>query len=380
MQVPFVDLKSQYKSIKTEIDSAVAGVFERTEFVHGPSVRAFEAAFAKAHDAKFCAACNSGTAALHLILAAMGVGPGDEVITAVNTFIATAEAIACCGAKPVFVDIDEQSYNLDPKQLKAAITASTKAIIPVHLYGQPAQMDAIVEIANQHNIPVVEDAAQAHLAKYKDKTIGSFGIASGFSFYPAKNLGAAGEGGGILTNDAKLYEQICCLRDHGSENKYTHLEMGFNYRMSGIQGAILGIKLPHLSKWNSMRRAAAARYSEGLKGIDGIKIPQEIDSVLSVYHLYVIRVTPEFGMTREELQTRLADRGVGAGIHYPVPLHLQPAAKYLGYKKGDFPVAELCSSQILSLPIFSEISTEQINHVLNMIREIAAEGSSIAHK
>ncbi len=370
MQVPFVDLKAQYRSIKTELDRAVIDILERGEFAHGPAVEAFEKGFAEAHGARHCAACCNGTAALHLALWALGLGPGDEVITCPNTFIATVEAILLAGARPVFVDVQPDSLNMDPRLLERALTPRTRAIVPVHLYGQPADLDPILEIAGARDIPVVEDAAQAHLAEYKGRKAGSMGRAAGFSFYPSKNLGAAGEAGAVLTNDGELYERLRRLRDHGSPRKHEHAEWGHNCRMGGIQGAVLGVKLKHLPAWTAARRQVAVMYREALSGIEGITLPQELPDREHVYHLYVIRVLPEAGIGRDELQTLLADAGIGCGVHYPVPVHLQPAARNLGCGAGSFPVAENACAEILSLPMFAEISEEQVERVANQIRSI----------
>ncbi len=370
MKIPFLDLKAQYASIKGEIDEAIQGILDRTEFVTGPTVRAFEEAFAAAHDLPFCASCNNGTSALHLLMWAHDIGPGDEVITAANTFMATAGAIRLTGAKPVLVDVEEQGYNMDPALLEAAITTRTKAILPVHLYGQPAEMDEIKAIADKHGLLLLEDCAQAHLASYKGKKVGGFGAGGAFSFYPGKNLGAYGEGGAIVTRDKAVYERICALRDHGMRQKYVHEEWGHNYRMEGFQGAVLGVKLRHLAKWTGQRRQVAAWYREVLSDKPGIVLPRELPEREHVYHLFVIRVTPESGLGRDELMKQLGEAGIASGLHYPIPIHLQEAARDLGYSKGDFPVTEGLAGEILSLPIYPELSRDMVRQVARALREL----------
>jgi dTDP-4-amino-4,6-dideoxygalactose transaminase len=368
MPVPFLDLKAQYASIKDEIDAAVAGVFERCEFVTGPTVRAFEEAFAAAHGARFCATCNSGTAALHLMMWGLDIGPGDEVITAANTFMATAGGIHLCGAKTRLVDVREDDFNMDPRLVEAAITPRTKALLPVHLYGQCADLDALREIAERRGLLLLEDAAQAHLAGYKGVFAGHHGRAAAFSFYPGKNLGAAGEGGAVLTNDEALYQRICRLRDHGMPEKYLHAEWGHNYRLEGLQGAVLGAKLKHLPAWTEARRQVADAYRDELAGLPGIICPQALPGRGHVYHLFVIRVTPESGTTRDQLMAALQQAGIGCGLHYPRPVHLQPAAAELGYQEGEFPVTERLAGEILSLPMYAELRREQVREVAAVIR------------
>jgi dTDP-4-amino-4,6-dideoxygalactose transaminase len=368
VKIPFLDLKAQYASIKGEIDEAIQGILDRTEFVTGPTVRAFEEAFAAAHDLPFCASCNNGTSALHMLMWAHDIGPGDEVVTAANTFMATAGAICLTGAKPVLVDVEEQGYNMDPALLEAAITPRTKAILPVHLYGQPAEMDEIRAIADRHGLLLLEDCAQAHLASYKWRKVGGFGAGGAFSFYPGKNLGAYGEGGAVVTRDKTVYERICALRDHGMPEKYLHAEWGHNYRLEGLQGAVLRVKLGHLEAWTEARRRAAAWYREELAGLPGIVCPVEQPGRRHVYHLFVIRVTPDSGTTRDALMAGLQRAGIGCGLHYPRPCHLQPAAAELGYQAGDFLVTERLAGEILSLPMYAEITRGQVAEVAAAIR------------
>lgn len=364
MKVPFVDLQTQYQSLKHEMLPAVEKIMETSQFILGKAVEDFEKKFAEAHEMKHCIGVGTGTDALHIVLWALNVGRGDEVITVPHTFIATAEAISLTGARPVFVDIDPVTYTMDLNQLENAITKKTKAIIPVHLYGQPAAMTEIMEIANRHGIPVVEDACQAHLAQYDGKFVGQFGVAAAFSFYPGKNLGAYGEGGGVTTNDDMLAKKMRMIRDHGSEKKYHHAMWGHNYRLDGIQGAVLGVKLPHLHEWTEARRSNAAKYNQQLDGMGDLVVPKGSSRAKHVYHLYVVQ-TPN----REELQSYLTSREVSTGLHYPVPLHLQEAYIDLGHKRGDFPVTERVASRALSLPMFPELTTEQIDYVVSVIED-----------
>lgn len=363
MQVPFVDLKAQYQTIKPEIDNAVQNVISNTAFILGKGVSEFEEKFAKYCEVKHCIGVNSGTSALILALNALGVEEKDEVITTADTFIATAEAISLVGARPVFVDVEEKSYNLDPTKLEKAITEKTKAIIPVHLYGQPANMEPILEIAKKKGIYVVEDACQAHGAQYKGKKTGSLGIVGCFSFYPGKNLGAYGEGGAVTTNDDKIAEKIRMLRDHGSSKKYYHEYIGNNCRLEGIQGAVLSVKLNHLDEWNDKRRKNADLYRKYLQGTS-VKVPEEMPYAKHVYHLFVVRVKE-----REKLIDFLNKRSIFPGIHYPIPIHLQNAYSFLGYKKGSFPVTEGGTDEILSLPMFAELTEEQIKYTVENIKE-----------
>jgi dTDP-4-amino-4,6-dideoxygalactose transaminase len=364
VKVKFVDLGAQHKPLEAELKEVFSRVLANGSFVLGPEVEKFEKMFATYCGAEHCVTVTNGTAAIQLVLQGLGIGPGDEVITVAHTFIATAEAINAAGAKPVFVDIDPVSYTMDPTKLEKAINAKTKAIIPVHLYGQPADMDAINAIAAKHNIPVIEDSCQAHGAKYKGKPTGSLGKAACFSFYPGKNLGACGEGGAVTTDDAGLAKKIRMLRDHGSVKKYEHDFPGYNLRLEGIQGGVLAVKLPHLDGWNDNRRVLAARYNELFAG-SKVVTPKEMPYAHHVYHLYVIVVED-----REALKKALTEAGIENGLHYPVPLHLQKAYAYLGHKKGDFPVSEHVAANHISLPMYAQLPMEHVEHVANTIREV----------
>jgi dTDP-4-amino-4,6-dideoxygalactose transaminase len=364
MRVPFVDLKAQYASIKDEIDSAIAGVVEKCAFVLGPAVAEFEESFARYCGVKHCVAVNSGTGALHLTLLAAGVKPGDEVITAANTFIATCAAISHCGASPVLVDVDPSTYNLNPGLLADAITPKTRAILPVHLYGRPAPMDPINAIASDAGITVIEDACQAHGADYQGKRTGQWGRAACFSFYPGKNLGAYGEGGAVVTDDDDWAERIRMWRDHGQSRKYHHEMLGFNYRMEGIQGAVLNVKLKHLDEWNSRRRSRADRYRERFAGT-GVVLPPPDDEARSVYHLFVIQVND-----RTRFQKDLKAEEIDTLIHYPIPVHQQPAYPSLNGQR--FPVTDEIADRIVSLPMFAELSDEQIDFVADVAKKSIA--------
>lgn len=361
--IPFLDLKAQYRTIEDEIKPAVHKVLESTQYVLGSEVKAFEEEFADYVGANHGVACNTGTSALHLALMAAGVGSGDEVITVPFTFIATAAAIHYTGATPVFVDVDPVSFTMDPTKLEGAITPKTKAIIPVHLYGQAADMDPIMAIARRHNLIVIEDAAQAHGARYNDRPVGSIGDFACFSFYPGKNLGAYGEGGLTVTQNDDFAHSMRILRDWGQEEKYHHKVMGYNYRMDGIQGAILRVKLRHLEAWTEGRRAHAAVYNERL-GQAGINIPAELPGRRHVYHVYAIR-TP----VRTQLQAALKEKEIHSGIHYPIPVHLQEAFAYLGHKRGDFPCSELVADEVLSLPMYAEMSSAAAETVCKAVTE-----------
>ena len=362
MNIPFVDLQSQYQSIKAEADAAVLAVMQRGDFVLGGAVTEFERVFAEYCGAKYAVGVDSGYSALELIVRAYGIGPGDEVITAANTFIATTLAISNTGATPVLVDIDPETYNIDPAKIAAAITPRTRAIMPVHLYGQPVDMDPIMAIARKHGLYVFEDAAQGSGARYKGRRVGSLGHAAGFSFYPGKNLGAYGDGGMVVTDDAEVAEKVRLLRNIGQRVKYYHEVKGFNHRLDTIQAAVLKVKLPHLDGWNAERRRAAASYAEMLAGLPLIT-PRTADYAEHIFHLYVVRVH-----NREPLMEYLKERGIATGLHYPIPIHLQPAYSELGYKAGDFPITEAYAETILSLPIFPELTDEKVAYVVDAIR------------
>ena len=363
--VPFVDLQAQYRAIKSEIDAAIARVLDTSAFILGREVEAFEAEFAAYVGARFCVGVNSGTAALQVALTACGVGAGDEVIVPANTFFATAEAVSTAGATPRFVDVTAAASTIDPAEIEAAITPRTRAIIPVHLYGQAADLDPIFRLAARHNLVVIEDAAQAHGAEYKGRRVGALGRAGCFSFYPGKNLGAYGEGGAVTTDDEEVARRVRLLRDHGSERKYHHEIVGYNFRLEGLQGAVLGVKLKHLDRWNEMRRGHAARYAELLAG-SGLELPREMPYARHVYHLYVAQTE-----ARDALQEHLRAAGIQTGIHYPVPVHLQPAYAALRYSAGDFPVTEQQARRVLSLPMFPELTDEQVKRVAETIDRAA---------
>jgi dTDP-4-amino-4,6-dideoxygalactose transaminase len=358
MKIPFLDLKVQYESIRVEVAAAIQQVLDKTAFAGGPFVAQFEQEFAAFCGTKSCVGVGSGTDALWMALLGLGIGPGDEVITVPDTFIATAEAISWCGAKPVFVDVDPVTYNMDPLKLEAAITPKAKAIIPVHLFGQTADMDPILEISRKRKLFVVEDASQAHGAEYKGKKAGSIGDAGCFSFYPGKNLGAYGEAGAVVTNSEELDRNMRMLRDHGQSKKYFHSRIGWNARMDGIQGAILSVKLRHLPAWTEGRRRNAGIYNELLKNVNGVVIPGEASYGKHVYHIYAIRVAD-----RDRLIAALAEKDIHCGIHYPIPVHLLDAYKSLNLGKGSFPVAEKSAAEFVSLPMFPELSREQIERV-----------------
>ena len=359
--VPFVDLKAQYQSIKDEIDAAIARVIENTSFILGPEAEAFEQSFAEYVGARFCLGLNSGTAALHLALLAAEIGAGDEVLVPANSFFATAEAVSVTGATPVFVDADPISCAIDTTKIEEAITERTRAIIPVHLYGQSADLDPILEIGRRKRLLVIEDAAQAHGAEYKGQRVGALGDIGCFSFYPGKNLGAYGEGGAVVTNDEHLAHRVRLLRDHGSAQKYRHEIVGYNFRLEGIQAAVLNVKLRHLDRWNELRRAHAAKYTELLQNTT-LVLPTEMPYALHVYHLYVVQTE-----ARDDLQRALSDAGIQSGIHYPIPIHLQPAYASLGHQAGDFPESERQAERVLSLPMFAELTNEQIQTVTNVV-------------
>ena len=361
--VAFVDLRAQARELHEELTQVFESVISRAAYTMGPECSAFEASFAEFCGAQFCLGVSSGTDAVRLALQVAGVGPGDEVIVPVNTFIASAEAVSHCGATPVFVDCLADTANIDPAKIEAAITPRTKAILPVHLYGQPADMDAIGQIAARRGLLVVEDACQAHGALYKGKPCGSLGFSAAFSFYPGKNLGALGDGGAVVTNSVEANDAIRLLRNHGQADKYTHAVVGYCNRLHNLQAGLLMTKLAHLASWNAARRHAAAQYNAALAAVPGVTPITVRGDVEPVYHLYVVQVA-----NRDAVRERLGDAGVESGIHYPVPLHLQPAYKSLGYGPGDFPVAEAMAPQLLSLPMFPEITTAQIEYVVERLR------------
>lgn len=372
MNVPFLNLRAHHEPIREEILRAVAAVLDSGEFAGGSFVEAFERDFATFCSTRHAIAVGSGTDALWLALVAAGVGPGDEVITVPMSFVATVEAIRFSGARPVFVDIDPETYTMDPAELEKAITPRTKAVMPVHLFGQTADMAPILAIAAKHGLKVIEDAAQAHGAEYKDRKAGSLGHAGCFSFYPAKNLGAIGEGGAVVTDDAALAEKIRMLRDHGQSRKYHHVIPGWNSRMDGIQAAVLRLKLPHLERHNRMRREHAARYAELLQGFENVILPVTRPTGTHVHHIHAIQVED-----REQVISHFRKSGIGHGIHYPVPIHLQPACADLGHGQGDFPVSEKCASRFLSLPMFPELDAVQIRTVAHALLQVIREPAGV---
>jgi dTDP-4-amino-4,6-dideoxygalactose transaminase len=365
--IPIVDLKAQYASIKDEIGVAIQGVLDSCQFTLGNEVAALEKEFATYCGAKDAIGVNSGTSALHLALLAAGVGPGDEVITVPFTFVATAAAIHYTGATPVYVDIDPGTFNMDPEKLEAAITARTRAVVPVHLYGQPADMDPIVEIARKHGLIVIEDAAQAHGAEYNGRRIGSLGEMACFSFYPGKNLGAYGEAGMVTTDNPTYAKKIRMLRDWGSEQKYHHTLKGYNFRMEGMQGAVLRVKMRHIEAWTEARRVAARRYDEAFAG-SGIETPRPFTKGRHVYHVYAIR-----SPARAKWQHELTAKGVQTGIHYPLPVHLQPAYADAKWRRGDFPHSEKAAEEVLSLPMYPELQNAQQEEVVAAVLDVARQ-------
>jgi dTDP-4-amino-4,6-dideoxygalactose transaminase len=362
--VPYLDLQAQYDTIRTEVLPALREICESSKFAQGPTTADFEAKFSDYCGVDHCVSLNSGTSALHLALRCLNVGSGDEVVTVSMTFIATAWAISYVGATPVFVEIDPVRRTLNPDKLEAAITSRTKAIIPVHLYGMPAEMDRIMAIADRHGLPVIEDAAQAHGAKYRNKRVGQFGQVACFSFYPSKNLGGYGEGGALITNDASIAHRARSLRDHAQSQKYLHDEIGYNYRMDSFQGAVLAIKLKHLNQWNTARNECARLYTELLKN-SSYKLPAHISDSECVWHCYVIE-TPE----RDRVRAALQDVGIQSAVHYPVPVHLQKPYAHLGYRSGDLPMTEALCEHCLSLPIYPELSKEKISRVASVLLDL----------
>ena len=366
IKVPYLDLRAQYQSIKPEIDAAIARVLDSCQFVLGAEVAAFEREFAAYCGTAECIALNSGTSALHLALLAAGVGPGDEVITVPFTFVASVAAVVYTGARPVLVDIDPRSFTMDPASIEAAITSRTKAILPVHLYGHPADMDPIMDVARRHRLVVIEDAAQAHGAKYKGRPAGSIGEIGCFSFYPSKNLGAYGEGGAVTTSNPEYARTIRMLRDWGQDRKYHHVLRGFNCRMEEFQGAILRVKLRHLEQWTGARRAVVAKYNQLLADCD-VERPIELPWARHVYHVYTLRTKD-----RDGLQAALQAEGIQTAVHYALPVHLQPAYADLGYSRGAFPQSEKAAKEVLSLPLYPEMTDDQIQKVSQALTSLAA--------
>jgi dTDP-4-amino-4,6-dideoxygalactose transaminase len=362
--IPFLDLKAQYRTIKSDIDAAVHRILDSAQYVLGEEVELFEREFAAFSGADHGVAVNTGTSALHLALLAAGVGPGDDVITVPFTFVATVAAIRYTGARPVFVDVDPVTFTMDVNQIERAITPRTKAIVPVHLYGHPADMDPILEIAERHGLKVIEDACQAHGAIYKGRPVGGLGHAGCFSFYPGKNLGAYGEGGMATTNDPGMQKTMRMLRDWGQEKKYYHVLQGFNYRMEGFQGAILRVKLRHLPEWTKARQDRAAAYDRLLAGNELVEAPRPPVNGKHVYHIYAVRTADRVGLMRT-----LQANGIGTGIHYPIPVHLQEAHADLGHKVGDFPESERAADQVLSLPMFPELAVTDVEVVAAAITQ-----------
>jgi dTDP-4-amino-4,6-dideoxygalactose transaminase len=372
--IPIVDLRQQYQTIKLEIDQAIKEVLDSSQFILGGPVEAFEKNFAKFCQTQFAFGVNSGTSALHLALLAAEIGAGAEVITVSFTFVATAAAICYVGAKPVFVDIDPDSCTIDVSKIEAAITPRTRGIMPVHLYGDCADMDAILEIARKHNLIVIEDAAQAHGAEYKGRRAGSMGELGCFSFYPGKNLGAYGEGGAVVTNDEKYVTPVKELRDQGQREKYYHTRVGYNYRMEALQGAVLGVKLKHLEDWNEARRRHAAVYRRELANT-GIRLLKQRDGYQSVHHVF-----PLFSDQRDTLRQQLAEAGISTGLHYPIPAHLQPAYRFLGYKEGDLPETERACREVLSIPMYPELPGETVLMIADTVKRLCPEPLAAVHR
>jgi dTDP-4-amino-4,6-dideoxygalactose transaminase len=367
MHVPFLDLKAQNQSVWPEIQAALNPVMTEAQFILGPAVARFEKHFAEYLGVRHCVGLNNGTSALHMALLACGIGPGDEVITTPATWISTTWAISYVGAKPVFVDVDPVTFNLDPRLVERAITPRTRAILPVHLYGQAADLSSLSRLADAHGIVLIEDAAQSHGARYNGRRVGTFGRASCFSFYPGKNLGCFGEGGAVVTDDDQLALRIRCLRDHAQNGRHQHVEIGYNTRMEGVQAAVLDAKLPHLDTWNAARARHAQRYQELLADLPGVILPEAPLPEAHVWHLFVILVR---GFDREDLRGELADRGIATGVHYPTPVPFQPAYDHLGYRPGDFPVAEDLMRHCLSLPMYAELTDEQIAYTASTLEDL----------
>lgn len=366
--VPFLDLKGQFGQLEDDLSCTLLEVARSGQYVLGPHVEAFEQMFAEYVGAQYCVAVNSGTSALHLALLAAGVGPGDEVLTVPMTFIATSWAISYVGARPVFVDIDPMTYTMDVERAERLITPKVRAILPVHLYGQPADIRGLVQLSRRHGIPLIEDAAQAHGATYAGKHVGNFGLCGCFSFYPGKNLGAYGEGGAVVTDDEKVAKRMRCLRDHAQAQRYVHREIGFNYRMDAFQGAILNVKLRHLPRWTAARALLAARYHTLLSKLP-LTLPSEVAERKHAWHLYVTMVRD-----RDRVRSELDARGIQTGLHYPIPLHMQQAYSHLGYVPGDFQVAERVGRECLSLPLFPEMTRQQQDAVCDALKDILQDG------
>jgi dTDP-4-amino-4,6-dideoxygalactose transaminase len=371
MEIPFLDIKAQQQSIREELDDAVNGVVAQAQFILGPAVERFEKRFAEFLGVSHCVGVNNGTTALHMALLACDIGPGDEVITTPHTWISTSWAISYVGARPVFVDIDPVTYTLDPTCVEKALTHRTKAILPVHLYGQAADMAPLCRLAEANGLALVEDAAQAHGAVYGGRKLGSFGKAACFSFYPGKNLGAFGEAGAVVTCDARVAERVRCLRDHAQQGRHHHVEIGYNTRMEGLQGAVLEVKLRHLEKWNARRAQHARLYHELLRDVPGLVLPRAPRPEAHVWHLFVVLVR---GTDRRELCGLLAGKGIRTGIHYPTPVPFQPAYAQLGYQRGDFPVAEDVMRHCLSLPMYPELTPDQVEYTANVLRGFCQAG------
>jgi len=362
MKIPFVDLKEQYQSIKSEIDSAIQNVINDTSFIKGKYVQKFEKNYAEIYGVKHCISCANGTDAIYITLKALGIGPGDEVITVANTWISTSETITQTGARPVFVDIDPDYYNIDALKIEEKITEKTKAIIPVHLFGQPADLDKIMDICNRYNLLLIEDCAQAHFAEWREKKVGTMGIAGTFSFFPGKNLGAYGDAGAIISNDDEFAIKARMFANHGSLIKHEHEFEGINSRMDGMQAAILSAKLPYIHEWNQKRHINSLLYNELLADVDGVVTPKIRSNTKHVFHLYVIRT-----QKRDELQNHLKENGISTGIHYPTALPFLKAYDYLKHKPEDFPVAYQYQDEIISLPMFPELTQKQIKYIVNII-------------
>ncbi len=377
MRIPFVDIPLQNRPLMEQLHAAFEEIHATGAYVLGPAVAQFERAFAEFLDVSHVIGVGTGTDALHLSVQASDIGPGDEVITTPHSWISTAWAISYVGAKPVFADIDEKTYTLSPAKVEEVITPRTKAIIPVHLYGRVAEMDGLADIAQRHNVALLEDACQAHGAKYHGRSVGTIGLSGCFSFYPAKNLGAMGEAGAIATNDDKLARRVRQLRDHAQSSRHNHEEIGYNARMDGLQGAALNVKLPHLHRWNSLRRKHAQRYKQLLSDTPGLVLPDAGAEGEHVWHLYVVQLTD---MPREVFQSRLAEEGVASSVHYPTPIPLQPAYLSLGHQAGDFPVAESVMNRCVSLPMYPEMTEEQVDYVAAVVKRALTSKAPASQK